>query len=91
MATTVNVNNNYGTLTIIDGNVQLPGGRQMPLDEYEDLWQREEWERQARHAQLERAKAKEAAEEHQLDELISMMQLMVQSIEALRQDIRSHI
>lgn len=91
MATTVNVQNNYGQLTVIDGNVQLPGGRQMPLDEYQDLWQREEWERQARHDQLERSQAKKAAEEHQLDELISMMQLMVQSIEALRQDVRNHI
>lgn len=87
---TINVNNNYGTLTVIDGNVQLPGGRQMPLEEYQDLWQREEWEHQARREQLERAKAEKAKENHTLDELVSMMALLAQSIEALREEVANH-
>jgi len=84
---TININNNYGEVQVADHMVILPGGRTMPEDEYQELWQMEEWEHQARRAQLEHSQAKKAAEDHKLDELISMMQLLAQSIEALREEV----
>lgn len=87
---TINVQNNYGQLTVIDGNVQLPGGRTMPLEEYNDLWQREEWAMQARREQLAESKAEKAELEHRdhaIDELISVVTMLTQSIEALRKEV----
>lgn len=49
MATNVNINHNYGEVTVIDNMVQLPGNRQMPIDEYEELMVYESSMKEQRH------------------------------------------
>ena len=86
---TANVNNNYATVNVADHMV-VYAGRTMSQEEWDWYNQDAEMENQLRRERQERELAKKAKEEHTLDELVSMMALLAQSIEDLRKEVADH-
>lgn len=86
----VNINNNYGNVTVADTVYQCS----KPEDQEMNDWLQEFYphmfagyhdpEKERRLAEAEAGKDRK---EHQMDELIGMMQLLAQSIEALREEV----
>ena len=86
---TVQINNSYGNTYVADEMV-FYGGHYISKEELD--WYNEDAERenQLRRERQERELAKKAKDEHTLDELVSMMALLAQSIEALREEVANH-
>lgn len=85
----VQIVNNNATVNVADHMV-VYAGRLISQEELDWYNQDAEREHQARREQLEQAKADKAREAHTLDELVSMMSLLAQSIEQLREEVANH-
>lgn len=86
---TANVNNNYATVNVADHMV-VYAGRLISQEELDWYNADADMENQLRRERYELEQAEKAKKEHTLDELVSMMALLAQSIEALRKEVADH-
>ena len=85
----VQIVNNNGHVNVADHMV-LYAGRLISQEELDWYNQDAEREMALKHERYELEQAQKAKESHTLDELISMMSLLAQSIEDLRKEVANH-